>query len=106
VVNSTMTDLPASEVFDAVLYVDVLEHIADDLSELRRAAVHLRPGGVLVILVPAHPRLYSAFDAAIGHYRRYTKSMLITVVPRELEPRSFCTWILWASSLRWPIGSS
>ena len=86
VVNGTVADLAAAEVFDAILYIDVLEHIADDLSELRRAAVHLRPGGALVILAPAHPRLYSAFDAAIGHYRRYTKSALISVVPSELAP--------------------
>src|ERR1700693_5566434 len=59
--------------FDAILYVDVLEHIQDDSGEMRRAALHLSPGGALIVLSPAHPWLYTPFDRAIGHYRRYTK---------------------------------
>jgi SAM-dependent methyltransferase len=85
VLTGTVADLSADALFDAVLYIDVLEHIEDDLSELRRTAAHLRPGGVLVILVPAHPSLYSAFDAAVGHYRRYTKATLSRAIPHDFE---------------------
>lgn len=83
-VPGTLSDLPADDGFDAVLYLDVLEHIVDDGAELSRAAVHLRPGGALVILAPAHPGLYTDFDRAIGHQRRYTKATLLKAVPPRL----------------------
>ena len=62
--------------FDAILYSDVLEHIEDSVGEIRRASSMLKPGGRLIIVVPAYPALFSEFDAAIGHYRRYTRKML------------------------------
>lgn len=65
---------------DSVLYINVLEHIEDDRTELGRALAALRPGGHLVIFVPALAWLYSEFDRQIGHYRRYTKSELCRVV--------------------------
>jgi SAM-dependent methyltransferase len=71
--------------FDAILYVDVLEHIADDAGELALAAAHLRPGGVLVVLAPAHGWLSSPFDAAIGHHRRYTRRALARLAPPGVE---------------------
>lgn len=70
--------------FDAILYVDVLEHIEDDAGELRRAASHLSRGGTLIVLSPAHPWLFTPFDRAIGHYRRYTKESLQAVSPPHL----------------------
>jgi SAM-dependent methyltransferase len=66
-----LEDLGADLRFDAILYVDVLEHIGDDRAEVALAAGRLRPGGVLAALGPAHPRLFSPFDEAIGHHRRY-----------------------------------
>lgn len=71
--------------FDAVLYIDVLEHIRDDEAELRRARNHLKPGGHLIVLSPAHQFLYSPFDAAIGHYRRYSRKELVNLGPDGLE---------------------
>ncbi len=71
--------------FDAILYIDVLEHIDDDAGELRRAAGHLNLGGALIVLSPAHPWLFTPFDRAIGHYRRYTKESLQAVVPSKLH---------------------
>ncbi len=71
--------------FDAVLYVDVLEHIEDDVSELDRASDRLRPGGHLVAIAPAHPFLFTPFDAAIGHFRRYTRASLKGIGPPCLE---------------------
>ena len=85
--RGTVADLTAGERFDAILYIDVLEHIADDRSELSRAATHLKPGGHLVVLSPAHIWLFSRFDASIGHYRRYTKKTLLAAAPRSLKPK-------------------
>ena len=71
IVTGTLSAIEPTEQFETILYIDVLEHIEDDASELARAASHLAFGGNLVVLVPAHQFLFSAFDAAIGHYRRY-----------------------------------
>jgi SAM-dependent methyltransferase len=76
VVGSGM-DLPfASASFDAVLALDVIEHVPDDVALLREAHRVLRPGGVLVVTVPALPWLWSAHDDVNHHYRRYTLSTL------------------------------
>lgn len=71
--------------FDTVLYADVLEHIADDRMELTRAMDLLLPAGHLIILVPAFQFLYSPFDAAIGHHRRYTKAMVRSRMPSGMR---------------------
>jgi protein-L-isoaspartate O-methyltransferase len=70
--------------YDSVLYIDVLEHIEDDRGELARAAALLREGGHLVVLAPAHQALYSEFDRAIGHFRRYDAASLAAVGPEGL----------------------
>jgi SAM-dependent methyltransferase len=72
----TLANLDPTELFDLILYIDVLEHIQEDAAELRRAAAHLRPQGRLAVLSPAHQWLFSPFDAAIGHYRRYSRASL------------------------------
>jgi SAM-dependent methyltransferase len=85
VINGTITSIAATEKFDSILYIDVLEHIEDDRAELRRAAHHLASGGSLVVLSPAHAWLYSPFDRAIGHYRRYTARSLDALTPAGLR---------------------
>ena len=81
----TLAALEPAEVFDCILYIDVLEHIEDDRAELRRAASHLTPGGQLIVLSPAHNWLFSPFDHAIGHHRRYTARTLAALAPPELR---------------------
>jgi SAM-dependent methyltransferase len=81
VVVGTITAIGATERFDVILYLDVLEHLADDAAELRRAATHLVPGGRLVVLAPAHRWLTSPMDAAVGHYRRYSAAGLRALTP-------------------------
>ena len=85
VVVGDVTRLDPARRFDTIVYIDVLEHIADDAGELRRSAARLAPGGTLIVLSPAFPALYSEFDRAIGHERRYTKRSLAAVYPRELR---------------------
>lgn len=75
-IAGTLDTLPPNETFNAILYMDVLEHIAEDRLELILASHHLKRSGVICVLAPAHPRLYSEFDKAIGHFRRYTKRNL------------------------------
>jgi 2-polyprenyl-3-methyl-5-hydroxy-6-metoxy-1,4-benzoquinol methylase len=82
VFNGTVDTLASAERFDTILYMDVIEHIAEDAAELQRAADHLTPQGRLVVLAPAHQFLFSPFDAAIGHYRRYTAGSLRRIGPR------------------------
>ena len=74
-VQGTLETLPAEDRFDSILYIDVLEHIEDDWSEFARAYNRLKPGGHLMVLCPAHNFLFSPFDKAIGHFRRYNKEM-------------------------------
>ena len=80
----TLADV-ADQRFDTILYIDVLEHIEDDASELKRATSLLRPGGRIIVLSPAHPWLFSPFDAAIGHFRRYNLAMLQEISPCPAE---------------------
>jgi 2-polyprenyl-3-methyl-5-hydroxy-6-metoxy-1,4-benzoquinol methylase len=62
--------------FDAILCVNVLEHIAGDREALGQMYELLAPGGHVLLLTPAHPALYGAYDHVTGHVRRYGKSEL------------------------------
>ncbi len=81
VVVGTLAAVGPTERFDAILYLDVLEHIADDAVEVRHAAMHLAPGGRLIVLSPAHQWLFSPMDEAVGHYRRYSAAALRVLTP-------------------------
>ena len=59
--------------FDAIVCMNVLEHIEDDRGMLEHLLSLLRPGGTLFLLVPAHMSLFSRFDLENGHFRRYNK---------------------------------
>jgi 2-polyprenyl-3-methyl-5-hydroxy-6-metoxy-1,4-benzoquinol methylase len=85
VLQSTIDDLTSENKFDTILYIDVIEHIEDDLNETIHAIDHLNTDGYLIILVPAYQSLYTPFDAAIGHYRRYNKKTLRKIIPNTIE---------------------
>ncbi len=65
--------------YDLIALLDVLEHIEDDDAALRSIAKRLRPGGRILIAVPAHPWLWSSHDVANHHFRRYTRKTLSAV---------------------------
>ena len=78
-----MEDPPlADKVFDVVLAMDVLEHLDDDLAGLQQAVRLLRPGGYLLITVPAFPFLWGGQDVVSQHRRRYTKATLRDLLQR------------------------
>ncbi len=85
VVRGTLADLGGERRFDTILYLDVLEHVAEDGAEAEAAARRLACGGRIVVLAPAFQMAYSSFDAAVGHHRRYTRQSLERLRPKALK---------------------
>jgi hypothetical protein len=83
VITGFLQDRAAGELFDTVVYIDVIEHIEQDCAEIAGAFARLRLGGHLVVLVPAFQFLYSPFDQALGHFRRYSLQQLLAMTPAE-----------------------
>ena len=75
-IEGTIDDLPGAESWNAILSVNVLEHIADDVDALRRMRQLATPGGRVIVFVPALPCIYGQMDKAMGHHRRYTLASL------------------------------
>ncbi len=73
---------------DTVIFLNVLEHIEHDDGALRNILTTLEPGGRLILLVPNGPAAFGTLDTALGHFRRYTREGLATLLARtgyELE---------------------
>lgn len=83
-VQGALDSLDKNERFDCIIYIDVLEHIENDAAELNKATDLLAQGGYLIILSPAFQFLFSPFDKAIGHYRRYNRETLSAIRPASL----------------------
>lgn len=92
VLNATISDLSPAPDFDTIIYIDVLEHIENDVIELRNVSKYLGYGGHLIVLAPAYQFLYSPFDKAIGHFRRYTKRSLLRATPKGFKLKS-CSYL-------------
>lgn len=71
------------ESFDLLCAFEVLEHIEDDHAALRSWAQCLRPGGHLLLSVPAHERRWTAGDQWAGHFRRYERAPLVQLLQGE-----------------------
>ena len=72
---------------DAVVAINVMEHVPDDRAFVRNAGRALAPGGHLCIFVPALPWLFGTLDEAFEHYRRYTRRTLAALLPDSgLQP--------------------
>lgn len=80
--DAPLPDLPgiADRQYDLVAILDVLEHVEGDCAALRSIARKLKPGGRILITVPAFPWMWSAHDVVNHHHRRYTKKSLKTVI--------------------------
>ena len=76
-IEGTAADIPSGTAWDAILSINVLEHIREDEVELERYAGLLRQQhGVLCLFVPARPEIYAPIDRDFGHFRRYTRAAL------------------------------
>ena len=80
VVQGDAVSLELEERFDSVLAINVLEHIRDDSMLLVQLKHFVKPGGNIVLWVPAFNGLYTAWDRKVGHYRRYSRARLTGVI--------------------------
>lgn len=80
--NLAVEDLPPGQ-FDLVCAFEVLEHMEDDEATIKAWSKHLRPGGYLLLSVPAHQRLFSVGDELMGHFRRYDPPVMADLLARS-----------------------
>lgn len=77
VVQGTLDAIPfPDDTFDLAVTLDVLEHLEDDRRALRELRRTVKPGGTLLVTVPAYPWLWSEHDVVNHHHRRYTRKAL------------------------------
>ena len=97
----------AARRFDAIVAVNVVEHLSDDLAAVRALAALLSPGGALLLYVPACPLAFGTLDQALGHHRRYTRASLQRLLagaglaagrPRYMNRLGLLGW-LWQAKL-------
>ena len=109
VVQGDLGHLPPGIEADSAIFVNVLEHIDDDHDALRAVGRALGAGGTVVVLAPALELLYSRFDAAVGHHRRYRRSELAALFDqcgydvlacRYMNAPGALAWFLYAKLLR------
>lgn len=95
--------------FDSAVMINVLEHLDEDLKVLTRIRHVLRPGGHLIVFVPAFETLYSEFDRKVGHRRRYRLAPLgalseragfLNVELKYVNSVGFVAWWILAKQLR------
>lgn len=113
-ITITADDVAARQLprqFDSAYLVNVLEHIEDDVGALRNISHSVKPGGAIVVYVPAFMLLYSPWDHAIGHYRRYRLAgleQLFTANDIEIVDRRYVNsvggigWLAYCRLLRRP----
>jgi SAM-dependent methyltransferase len=91
--DTLVESLGPEERFDLVCAFEVLEHIEDDAGALDAWAQRLRPGGWLLLSVPAHQRRFSAADELVGHFRRYDPDPMAALLRRagfaDIEIREY-----------------
>jgi len=78
--------------FDLILLLDVLEHLDDDSGSLKGLYQRLKPGGWLLVTVPAFPFLWSQHDAAHHHKRRYRRKQLRATVEQAGYEIRYCSY--------------
>ena len=83
--------------FDLVVALDVLEHLDQDAAAARELLRTLRPGGALLVTVPAYQWLWSSHDVALGHRRRYTRGRLRTLLASAGFEVQLCSYVMTAA---------
>ena len=94
--------------YDMIGAFDVIEHIADDTAAIASVARRLRPGGKLVVAVPAHQWMWSAHDTVNHHQRRYSKRALRQLIdnsPLKLEAVGYFNSLLFPLAVAQRLGS-
>lgn len=89
--------IPTDELFETVLALDVIEHVEDDVASVQALTNRLRPGGLLIVTVPAYQWLWSEHDRVNGHFRRYHRADLSAVLeplPLKIELLSYFNTLL------------
>ena len=108
-VRTLRVPVSVTDDFDAVVAMNVLEHVPDHVGALGSFARLVRPGGAVVLVVPAFPVGMSRFDRAIGHQRRYRKASLQTaleaaglrvVLLRHINGPGLLAWVVGMRLLR------
>ena len=89
--------------YDLIAILDVLEHVEEDRAALVGMAGKLKPGGRILITVPAHPWMWSAHDVVNHHKRRYTRRTLRNVVAEAGLKVELLTWF---TSLLFPLAAA
>jgi SAM-dependent methyltransferase len=91
---------------ETLIAINVLEHIEDDISALRRLSESLTPKGNIVLFVPGYQQLYGEFDRKVGHFRRYTPTTVAAtareagLVVETARPVNFLGAFAWWAAVR------
>ena len=89
--------------YDLIAVLDVVEHIADDVAALKAMGECLKPGGRILIAVPAHAWLWSAHDVVNHHHRRYSKRTLAAAIAAAGLAHNGLRWF---NSLLFPLAAA
>lgn len=103
--DARLPELPGVErgAYDLVAVLDVVEHIEDDVAALAAMRTLLRPGGKVLIAVPAHQWMWSAHDVVNHHHRRYSKATLKAAIEAAgMKP----VRMRWFNSLLFPLAAA
>lgn len=94
-----LTGVPRGS-YDLIAVLDVIEHVEDDVAALRGMADVLKPGGAILVTVPAHQWMWSAHDVVNHHHRRYSKAGLNKAIR---EAGLTHNGLRWFNSLLFPV---
>lgn len=89
IAQADITNLRGSENFDVVMASDVIEHIKDDVLAIKNLWSFVKPGGLVIITVPAHSYLYGKRDEKWGHHRRYDRKILLRRIDEGINDKTY-----------------